>query len=272
MPRRRPIVHAALALAAAAALAACGAPTQPTDQGLRQVRAEVGSSTDEAVLGASLVFLDGAVINPSAFAEVYDGVWFAGFALVDDDGSVTVDLPDGSDVPASLLAPAADLLDPTWFDLACTLDVSDPEASLTPVVLLELFGFPGITALTASGAAFSIVTTQPIDLDEDDEVEAARFVTLAYSDAATTISTPPGGCDDGWTDVFVDVDLAAGWNQLAWYLTFERDPITDDVIGVEAVHLVNDDTSPVHVLALPFYLGQEFAGVSALGLGGPSGR
>jgi len=272
MPRSRPIVHAALALAAAAALAACGAPAQPTDQDRPQVHAEVRSSTDESVLGASLVFLDGAVINPSAFAEVYDGVWFAGVALADDDGSVTIDLPDGSDVPPSLLAPAADLLDPTWFDFVCTLEVSDPEANLTPVVLLELFGFPGITAITASGAAFSIVTTQPVDLDEDDMIEAARFVTLAYSDAATTIATPPGGCNDGWTDVFVDVDLAEGWNQLAWYLTFERDPITDEVTGIEAVHLVNDDTSPVHVLALPFYLGQEFAESSDLGLGGALGR
>lgn len=38
---------------------------------------------------------------------------------------------------------------------------------------------------------------------------------------------------------------------------------SDAITGMEAVHLVNDDTSPVHVLALPFYLGQEFAGPSA---------
>jgi len=107
---------------------------------------------------------------------------------------------------------------------------------------------------------------------DSDESEAARFVTLTYRDAATTIATPPGGCADGWTDVFVDVDLAAGWNQLAWYLTFERNPITDEVTGVEAVHLVHDDNSPVHVLALPFYLRQELAGASALGFGGASGR
>ena len=87
-----------------------------------------------------------------------------------------------------------DLLDPTRFDVACTFEVSDPVASLTPVVFLELFGFPGITAITASGAR------------------------------------------------------------------------------VEAVHPVDDGAGPVYVLALPFYLGEAFAAVSALGLGGALGR
>lgn len=266
MHRHPRVAHAALALAVVVALAACGAPAQPTEQGFREVRAVVSTAGAEPVLAASLLVLDGAVINPSAFAEVFEGVWLAGVAPVGDDGTVTIDLPDGAVVPASLLAPAADLLDPHWFNVACELDVSDVDASLTPVTILELISFPGISAVTASGAALTIVTAQPFDLGEDD-IEAADFVTFAYSDAVTTITTPTGGCSESGTDVFVDVALTAGWNQVSWRFTLERDPVTDAVIGFEAVHLGNDDTSPIHVSVLPFFLGEEFGGAQTLGLG-----
>jgi len=64
-------------------------------------------------------------------------------------------------------------------------------------------------------------------------------VITAYRDSAATVAKPPGGCDDGWVVVCVDVDLVVGWDQLAWYLTLERDRITNEVTGMEAFYLID---------------------------------
>ena len=164
MPAHRSIAHAptvfAIALILALALAACGAPAEPGGQGLRTVQATVAPHDDEPVLGASLVLLDGDVVTTADLAESFEGVWIGAAAGIDAEGGVSIGLPDGADLPPSLLYPAADLLDPNWIDLDCTLEVSTA-ASVTPVVLLDFVNFPGVTALTANGAAFTIVTAQP---------------------------------------------------------------------------------------------------------------
>ena len=271
MPRHRSLARATAALVAVALLAACGAPAQPTGQGVREVRATVTPFGDEPTLGISLVLLDGAVVNASGLFEAYDGVWLTGAAAPDAEGGVTIDLPDGALVPQALRYPAADLLDPNWIALDCTLEASDPGARLTPVAILQFISFPGFAALSANGAAFTVVTEGPFDLEDDSDVEDALFVTLTHSDAATSVATPPAGCTVGSVDVRVDVELAAGWNQLAWRVTVERDPITDEIIGLTSAQLTNHATSPIHVTVLPDYLWQEFGGMP-LGFGGASAR
>lgn len=256
----RSLTHAtAIALGLALALAACGAPAQPGGQGLRTVQATVAPH-DEPVLGASLILLDGDVVNTADLAESFEGVWLGAAAGLGAEGAVSIGLPAGADLPPSLLYPAADLLDPNWIDLDCILEVS-AAASVTPVVLLDFVSFPGVTALTANGAAFTIVTALPYDLEDDSDIDDAAFVTFSHSDAATLVGTPEGGCSVEGVAVSVDVALAVGWNQLAWSVTVERDPVTLEITGLESAHLGNDATSPIHVAVLPEYLWQEFGGM-----------
>lgn len=257
----RSLAHATTvtAITLTLALAACGAPAQPGGQGLRTVQATVAPH-DEPVLGASLVLLDGAVVTTADLAESFDGVWLGAAAGLGAGGAVSIGLPAGADLPPSLLYPAADLLDPNWIDLDCALEVSTP-ASVTPVVLLDFMSFPGVTALTANGAAFTIVTAQPYDLEDDSDIDEAAFVTFTHSTAATSVATPTGGCSVEGVAVSVDVALVAGWNQLAWSVIVERDPVTLEIIGLESVHLGNDATSPIHVAVLPEYLWEEFGGM-----------
>ena len=86
-------------------------------------------------------------------------------------------------------------------------------------------------------------------------------MTFTHSTATTSVGTPEGGCSVEGVAVSVDVSLGVGWNQLAWSVTVERDPVTLEVTGLESAHLRNDVTSPIHVTVLPEYLWQEFGGM-----------
>ena len=251
------------ALGLVLALAACAGPATPTP-GLTSITGSVtGSIVGEPALGAALLLGTGpTVVAKRAVVEVYDGLWLAGTTLVDDDGGFVLHLPDGDDLPSTVLAPASDLIQHVFitFDEPCVLTASNATTTLTSVSFIDLtsglFTVPGMTMLTAGGAALSLAT--PTEIDPDDEnldVTDIIYLTWAYADAAVDVATPSGTCVENTgpdtVALVVDVTLEAGWNQLAWSFAVEPDGSGE----ILTITLTNDDASPVYLVGSAVYLG-----------------
>ena len=263
MSNRRfgPTLRGALGLALA--LAACAGQATPPPQGFTSITGSVtGSIAGEPALGAALLLGTGTDgVTEGSVVEVYDGFWLAGATLVDDDGGFQVQLPDGVDLPSDVMAPASDLIERIFvdFDEPCVPMTSNATTTVTSVAFIELstelFTVPGLTMLTASGAALSVATPVEIDLDDEDiDIIDVTYLTWAYADAAVDVATPSGGCveSNGLDTValVIDVSLEAGWNQLGWRFAVEPDGPGE----LLTITLTNDDASPVYLVGSDAYL------------------
>jgi hypothetical protein len=246
------------ALGLVLALAACAGQSTPPPQGFTSVTGSVTGSTEgDPALGAALLLGTGPeLVKKGSVVEVYEGFWLAGATLVDDDGGFQVQLPDGDDLPASLLVPASDLvfLPFASFDEPCVLDTSNATTNVTAATLVEVFALPGIAMLTASGAALSIATPVEVDLEGATTLFDIELLTWVHADGAVDVATPSGGCvetdGDDTIAFIVDVALDAGWNQLAWSFDLEEVGLGEAL----TVTLRNDDAAPVFVGATGLYL------------------
>jgi hypothetical protein len=215
------IVIAALALAVV--LAACGAPTTPprdTSYTVAGTAHAPPSAPDLLPLGVSVLLIDDDVIGvsaaaTSAFIEVEDGYHLGPINPVAADGSFELVFPDGDDVPASTLAPADQFVYNAREIPTCQIDASVASANVT-VTGWQFISFPGIVTFFLEGAALSLVTTEPVDLEDPSlEVFDITFATWVYADEAVDVTTG-AGCVAAGVETRVDVSLSAGWNQLEW--------------------------------------------------------
>lgn len=156
----------------------------------------------------------------SGVVEVSEGLYLAGLGSVDADGRFAIALPDGDDLPSELLRPAEDAIPVQAYtgNAECTL-TSSTDGVLASIAIFEGFSFAGPVFLTADGLGAAVATTEAaeIDLDEGTSFEGVTFASLIYASAATALTSGGDGCvEQARVAVDVDVDLAAGWNQLTW--------------------------------------------------------
>ena len=223
MPRRRAPLVLALVLALVVALAACSGPSSSS---FTSVRGTVADS-DAFVLGVGLFFISddafasSAGISPSAIFEPEPGIYFSGLAPVDGDGGFTLALPSASEMPADALLPADEFL----LNLAgvpdCAL-VADVAAARVSVHAFEFLTFPGFYAVSleqgfglalASDAAFDV--TAPT---QEELLGGRRVVSWLFADRAVSVTALGAGCTTPGGTLAVDLELSAGWNQVAWSL------------------------------------------------------
>lgn len=211
------------------------------------------------VPGVGLMFADPSIIasEPQAVSPhaVYpfpeaDGIYLGAFSSVNpSDGTFTVTLPTGADLPEAALLPAVDFLaisEGLYAD--CALSVSDPNAE----VLFHIFEgitLPGLYALTLTeGLVFALASDAGFNFSGDfvEDLGGRRVISWLYASQPVSIATPGGGCRgvelEGPT-VAVDLKLVAGWNQVAWHTTVTA-PL-DSNSQIDSLILRNDATRPV---------------------------
>lgn len=167
--------------------------------------------------------VDASTVAPSNVVEVEDGVYLAGIALVESDGSYELVLPDGDAIPAALMRPAEDAIPLELYlgDDDCSLVASDPSVLVTLTFWIELSS-PAPIFFTPFGPGFTFTATEAFDLAGD--VEGITFVTATYATGATTLSTTGTECASVDGELSADASLVEGWNQVTWTLT--EDTIT----------------------------------------------
>lgn len=201
----------------ALALAACGAPTTPpadgpaTTDGSRYTR-----EGNPEVLALAIGFPDattatvtGDAVAPAEVSELYEGLFVGPFA-VEVDGAFAVEFPAADEMPAAALTP----LDEAFFfnlsSVACAPTVEPLAAMATPSIFLG-FGIPGMVALTVEGPYITIASDVEIpDGTLLDDFAGSIYTWLFVDRDATLVSGEACASYD------VDLDLAAGWNQIAW--------------------------------------------------------
>ena len=220
-------------------LAGCSGPVT---SGLTTIRGTFAEG--DGFVGVGMLFVGPGLFAPEALgvdpAAIYQPdpdaeVFYTDIVPVSQDGSFTLDLPSGSDVPTEALVPAE-----TFFPLAeygiadCSLQATDPSAMVTFHVF-ETISFPGLYAVDLLDGATNVIASDAA-LDLDESVDGRVFVAWLYATKAVSIQTE-GACedDDGAPTFDFDVDLAQGWTQVGW--------VIDEAL--DTVELRNDATSPV---------------------------
>lgn len=205
---RTPVVRPSLAIAAVAAmLVACGAPTppapsEPTVSG--SVYSAFAEAPDPIAVGWVMLapeFLP-AGVSPADLVEIVPNVFAGEFAVI-VDGAFTVRLPTADEVPAQTMMPLADAV----FNFeSCTVEASPP-AALASATVFDGVAVPGLLALTSEGSGLMVATE--VELAEGAVDPDATYFGWIFVDRDAQLSAT--GCD-----IEADLDLAAGWNQLAW--------------------------------------------------------
>lgn len=200
-----------------------------------------------AAVAAGLLFIDLSAPSPgptpASVTDVGDGEYAGPVSPVAADGSAIIRFPDGSDLPEEIFTTPVDFAYNFSVIPSCELAATDTSAMVTYAVF-EFATVPGVVLYLSEGRAFAAVTDQPIDVATPPTVQefaAMEFITWVYSDSATQVSTPEGGC--GPTGAYtVAVDLVAGWNQLSWRLVLD-----DTNTNLEGFTLGNSSTTEYHV-------------------------
>ncbi len=226
-------------------IAACSQPAEQQPTGPQgTVHTPSGAPT---MLGVTLFFIDfdsAATLSPATVVEAGEGIYVGPITTIAEDGSFTLELPEGSDLPAALMGSAEDFVHSFSMVASCDLVASDPTVNVTKTVF-ELVTIPGIALLSIDGLMIAVGTAEQLpDAPTSEELYAARFQTWVYADGPTTVVTDPAVCEDPDLTLSVDVSLTAGWNQLEW-------TIVVDELGVPTgIELGNSTAEELHVLPL----------------------
>ena len=209
-----------------------------------RAHASVVGGHDSQTLRSSAAGLDvdGDVLRSSAVVEIEEGFYLAGLGQVAADGTYELALPDGDAIPEALFRDAEDAVAALFFadGPECTLEASDPSARVT-LTLFEGVTVASPAFLAPTGLGIAITTTEAVDPDFDfaSGFASTTFVSLAYATAPTTITTTGADCEpEAGFAVDVDVELAAGWNQLTWVylpddgLTVRDRPVDEPVFSL----------------------------------------
>lgn len=210
---RRIVPLAALALV----LAACGGtPTPPADDTVAVEGRPYTVFDVQPAFALALVFAEPGVfasgadaMAPQAIEEFQEGLWVGPFGYV-DDGVATMEFPDSEEIPVPALVPLAGSFVQFAGEPTCAPTV-DPVAARATATLFQLFGVPGVAALTVEGIALSFATDVPLDEGFDPNTFEGVFYTWLYVDRDATFATP-----ETCTAYDVVLELDAGWNQVAW--------------------------------------------------------
>ena len=203
----------------------------------------VPGDTSEPALGAALFFQPEVLIASASFTEAMEGLYFGPVSQISASGEVQLALPDTTDVPDELLGTAEDFLPfvADWTD--CSLTASDPSVGVTFTGML-LSGLPnGVAIFTIDGAHPVLVTDTALDPDDMSEAALldAGHTVWVYAEEAVTVEATGAGCTSEPTDLIVDLELAAGWNQLTWEFEVGETDIT-------SISLRNSDGEPVFII------------------------
>jgi hypothetical protein len=201
----------------ALALAACGAPTPPAPTGPATTDGVSYTVEDgEPVLALAVGFADATAtltaadaVAPAAVSELYEGFFVGPFAVA-VDGAFPVAFPEADAMPAAALVLLAESFPLNLSTPECAPTVAPLAARATQTIFLG-FGIPGMVALTAEGPYLTLATdVQVVDGTMLEDFTGSIFTWLFVDRDATLVS---GAACVG---VDVDLDLAAGWNQVAW--------------------------------------------------------
>lgn len=197
----------------------------------------------EPALALALYFeTEVMVASPASFTEVMEGLYFGPVGSIGADGSVDLVMPSTEDVPAAIMLTAETFTSVIDALADCDLTASDPTVAVSRVEPSTPLGNPGVAAMSLSGARPTIVTDEPLDPDTFTELElmATGHPTWVYAEEAVSVEAAGLGCTSGSVDMVIDLDLAAGWNQVTW--DFGLDGAT-----VNSVTLRNSDGEPVYI-------------------------
>jgi len=199
------------------------------------------------VLGAGLVMLNSSAVAVSraAMTEIEPGMFVGPISPIDAEGGFNIQFPTGGDLPAELFKPADAFVRMVDTLTDCTLTASVPGVMVTEMVpdQLPFSPFPTVFLVlpedtlvaTVNDATFATPLTP-------ENVYARPFVTWVYAQAAVSIETTGPACatpDAPPVAFAVDVDLVAGWNQLAW--TFDWDSDANDLTGARLANSTLED-------------------------------
>ncbi len=195
---------------------------------------------DFKVLGASMVMLDPSALTSAAMTEVIPGLFASEPVAIAADGTFELPLPAAEDIPASVLAPAADLA--VMEDLIeCPLTADSITARVSYLYMAGYLNLPGVVFLSIMGSGFSIVTTAPVDFEGPGDISDYTIVTWLFATDDVSVTSGAATCSFDSAPLTVELDLTAGWNQVA--LSFQHDPDTGDVTGVV---FGNDDAEELY--------------------------
>jgi len=164
--------------------------------------------------------VDPAALAPASVVEVEEGAYLAGIAVVEEDGSFELALPDGADIPEPLFRPAAEAIPLTSYagDADCTLVASDPEALVT-FTFWQFLSSAAPVFFTQFGVTLGFNVSEAIDFESEPDLDELTFVTLTYATAPTTLTSMGPECSSEGGTIAVDVALEEGWNQVTWSFT-----------------------------------------------------
>lgn len=195
---------------------------------------------DFKVLGASMVMLDPSALTSATMTEVIPGLFASEPAAIAADGTFELPLPAAEDIPASVLAPAADLAEMEDL-IECPLTADSITARVSYLYTAGFINLPGVAFLSIMGSGFSIATTAPVDFEGPGDISDYTIVTWLFATDDVSVTSGAATCSFDSTPLTVELDLTAGWNQVA--LSFQHDPDTGDVTGVV---FGNDDTEELY--------------------------
>lgn len=199
------------------ALAACGAPTPPVDEGPDGTAGtpyvfEGGPDVLALAIGfadATTMMVSSDAVGPAAVSELYEGLFVGPFA-VEVDGTLEVVFPAADEMPAAALVPLAESFPLNLSSMDCAPTVAPLAAMATPSIFLG-FGIPGMVGITIAGAYLTIASdVELVDGTMLEDFGGSIYTWLFVDRDATLVS------GEACVGTDVDLDLTAGWNQIAW--------------------------------------------------------
>lgn len=224
------------------ALAACAqAPRTEEQPPVPSVTGTVNSpDPDFKVLGATMVMIEPSAISTATMTEVIPGLFASEPVAIAADGTFELPLPAAEDIPASVLAPAADFAEIEDL-LECPLTASSTTARVSYLYVVGYLNLPGVVFLSIMGSGFSVATTAPVDFEGPGDMSDYTIVSWLFASDDVSVVSGEVTCSFDGTPLTVELDLTAGWNQVA--LSFQHDPDTGDVTGVM---FGNDDAEELY--------------------------
>lgn len=222
----------------ALALAACSqapAPSAPKITG----KVMGTSASSGPALGAAMFIISPDELGALDLAAVAPGMWVTPASPVGPGGSIEIPFPTVEQVPASLLVGADEML--YLGTTKCPLTGASAAARFTPVGFIEGLTVPSVMLLFFMGSAPAYASDEVIDFDAADySVLAYRGISWVLATEGADLTAGAAGCVIDGATVHAELHLEKGWNQVA--VTFERDPLTGDLVGAT---FGNDETEEV---------------------------
>jgi len=214
-----------LAFALASLLAACSTTPPPASQDF-VLEGEIDPTGLPLPNTISLLAAEASALAMASVFEIEEGLYSLATGVIEFDGSFSLPLPEGDEIPDALFVPAGDLF--AWTGLACDLDASS-SASLIDLLLI----FPPLTLpilvigqIQGGDASALLYTDADLEGPMPDQFAAQ---TWTYADAAVVAQgecTDPEGLDPTAVIAVIDLSLEQGWNPVVIHFDAAAELIT----------------------------------------------